>query len=164
MGPRPWADAVARANAAAKQPILLIHDPRLTNRMWTPWTEVLDGAGYLTLTLPLPPGPGVDPDDERPWALDATVGHFSKIAQALSSRPAVVGLARGGTVARRLAEARLSAATVVIVPEPHVVADDERAARPADADAALLTLALDRDDKAWRSGAEAGLNFLQGFV
>jgi pimeloyl-ACP methyl ester carboxylesterase len=164
VGPRSWADAVAWANAAAKQPVLFIHDPRLASRIWEPWTEALDDAGYLTVMLSLPADSAVDPGDDGAWLVERATKYFAEIIQGLSSRPAVVGLARGGVVARRLAEERLSAATVVIAPEPHPAADDGREALSVGSNAALLTIPFIRDDTGWRAAAQTALTFIQRFV
>ena len=52
MAGRPWAEAVAATNAAAKQPVLFIHDAGLTDRSWAGWTQVFEAAG-VNLSKPV---------------------------------------------------------------------------------------------------------------
>lgn len=110
----PWADAVDRANAEAKQPVLFVHGLWLTPRAWDPWAGLFARAGYA----PVQPA---WPDEDDPMAhvtLGAAAAHFARIAEALDSRPAIVGHALGGLIAQMLAAKGVSAATVAIAPSP----------------------------------------------
>jgi non-heme chloroperoxidase len=104
-------DAVARVNAAAKQPVLFIHGVWLAPRSWAAWRQAFDAAGYVTLAPPWP----VEPASP---GVGQVLRHFSEIAGALVSRPAVIGHSFGGLIAQMLAGRGLSAATVAIAPAP----------------------------------------------
>lgn len=189
MAARPWADAVARANADAKQPVVFIHDLRLTPRAWDRWADIFEETGYVALTPPWPP---TVPDGPSPGAIGQAARSFAELAQALSSRPAIVGHGLGALVAQVLAGEGLSAATVAIAPPPLPDRGLAQIAGWADPRGPLLVLA-GRDDRAaglrradrgaapefvelpgpgdaliegagWRDVAETALTFIQRFV
>jgi len=110
-----WEASVARANASAKQPVIFIHGLWLTPRSWAPWADAFEAAGYAALSVPWPSDLGGEPDVET---IGRVAAHVSKVAEALGSRPAVVGHSFGGLIAQILAGRGLSAATVAIAPAP----------------------------------------------
>jgi pimeloyl-ACP methyl ester carboxylesterase len=107
--------AVARVNAAAKQPVMFIHGLWLAARSWDAWAGVFERAGYVALKPPWPSDEGGDAGAET---VGRVVQHYARLAEALSSRPAIVGHSFGGLIAQILAGRGLSAATVAIAPAP----------------------------------------------
>jgi pimeloyl-ACP methyl ester carboxylesterase len=114
MGGDPWIDIVARANAAASQPVLFI--PGQAGALaWDGWVEVFETAGYAALT---PPWSSVAVADPTPPMIGDLVRRFSDIAQALNSRPAIIGHGLGGLITQVLAGEGVSAVAVAIAPLP----------------------------------------------
>lgn len=107
--------AVARVNASAKQPVMFIHGLWLASRSWDGWAEVFEAAGYVALTPPWPSDAG---EDAGPETIGRVVRSYARLAEALCSRPAIVGHSFGGLIAQILAGQGLSAATVAISPAP----------------------------------------------
>lgn len=179
MPRRPWTDAVARANATAKQPVLFIVDHGMAPDAWSRWIGAMEDAGYAGLELSGPPE-----------VADA-VGYVSEVAQALSNRPAIIGHGMGGLVAQILAGEGLSAASVALAPDllasdrPRgealslsrgpvlvMVGDDDpnTARRGSDQDAGWERLVLPGHGRDLQAGlhaheaTEAALIFIQRFV
>lgn len=110
MGEQPWTDIVARANAAARQPVLFI--PEQTKpQAWEGWANVFEKAGYAALTPSWPSAA-----EPAPETINRLIGRFAEIAQALNSRPAIIGHGLGGLITQVLAGKGVSAAAVVIAP------------------------------------------------
>lgn len=112
MGKDSWTDIVARANAAASQPVLFIPWPGRPEA-WDGWVEVFKTAGYAALAPPWP-------SDSVPRSdlIAPLTRRSSQAAQALNSRPAIVGHGLGGMIAQVLAGEGVSAAAVAIAPSP----------------------------------------------
>ncbi len=115
MPPRAWEELVARANATAKQPVILIHGLWLQARAWDTWVEDFEANGYVAVA---PAWPSDQGGEARAETIGNVAAHFSCIAEALTSRPAIVGHSFGGLIAEILAGRGLSAATVAIAPAP----------------------------------------------
>lgn len=110
----PIAAAVARANGAGKQPVIFIHGLWLAAGSWARWAALFEEAGYVALA---PPWPG-EAGDPGPETIGRVAGHFTRVVEGLTSRPAVVGHSFGGLIAQILAGRGLSAATAAIGPAP----------------------------------------------
>lgn len=139
MGGNPWTDIVARANAAASQPVLFIPG-QARSLAWDGWTEVFENAGYAALTPPWPADVVADP---TPEIVSDLIRRFSDIAQALNSRPAIIGHGLGGLITQLLAGEGAAAAAVAIAPF-----EDTGLARlrtPSVRRGALLIMAGDQD-------------------
>jgi non-heme chloroperoxidase len=108
-------EAVARVNASAKQPVMFIHGLWLTPRSWDRWAEVFERVGYAALQ---PPWPSDEAGTSGAETIGAVVRRYAGLAEALCSRPAIVGHSFGGLIAQILAGQGLSAATVAISPAP----------------------------------------------
>ena len=115
MGTETSDQAIARVNAAAKQPVMFIHGLWLTSRSWDAWAEIFESAGYVAMKPAWPSDEGGDPGAET---IGHVVQHFARLAEALCSRPAIIGHSFGGLIAQILAGRGLSAATVAISPAP----------------------------------------------
>jgi non-heme chloroperoxidase len=107
-------DAIARANASGRQPVIFIHGLWLKPSSWDQWSATFEEAGYVALA---PPWPG-EAGDPGPETIGRVADHFGRIAGALSSRPAIVGHSFGGLIAQILAGRGLSAVTVAVDPAP----------------------------------------------
>jgi non-heme chloroperoxidase len=109
------ADAISRTNHSAKQPVIFIHGLWLKPNSWDRWAEVFEAAGYAALApgWPVEAGGALAPE-----TIGEVAAHFSRIAEALDRRPAIVGHSFGGLIAQILAGRGLSAATVAIDPAP----------------------------------------------
>lgn len=174
-----WAEAVAQANAEAKQPVLLLRDARLPAAVWPAWADVFDEAGYAALIADFPldgePGRGLGVLQIRPLVL------------ALNNRPAVVGHGAGGLIAGNLARDGLTAAAVAVAPDPQpdwpagmrsgsggpllVIAGPRTSEPPPFVGGAATEFLYRPEDPAalmagpaWREVAEASLSFIQRFV
>jgi hypothetical protein len=175
-----WRDAVDRANAEGRQPVVVITD-RTTRVEWAEIASRFEQAGYVPVSIRL--SADVSAEGPAPAALVAAgVREAAEAIRALSSRPAVVGHGLGGLVAQVLAAEALSAASVAIcpavgasaTPPPHspllVIAseaDPAHAAAAAGPDWEFLTLRPADDPPSGAPDSEmsdAALSFLQRFV
>ena len=109
------ADAVARANASNRQPVMFIHGLWLSPSSWDRWAGMFETAGYAALA---PSWPAEAGGAMAPETIGEVVAHFADIAGRLGRRPAVIGHAFGGLIAQVLAGRGCSAATVAIDPAP----------------------------------------------
>ncbi|MBU1376225.1 MAG: hypothetical protein KKE02_19820 [Alphaproteobacteria bacterium] len=160
MPPRRWGDLVARANADARQPVLLIAAPETDPAAWGQWVETFEAAGYVVLTPDWRPG---EHDHRSMDALAQAAADVAEVARALSSRPAIIGHGVGGLVARTLAADGLSAATVAIASGPASPSDLLESEAPGDPRGLMLMTANGASAFA-RETAEDALSFIQRFV
>lgn len=158
--PRPWAEGVAAANAEAKQPILFLPPSSAAPTAWAQWVETFEAAGYATLAPDWPPDQDDGPSRD---ALARATGYFAEVAQALSSRPAIIGHGLGADVARALAGEGLSAATVAVAPGSAADARPAEAGAATDEDGPLLIIP-GGGDAFGPAAAESALSFIQRFV
>lgn len=107
-------DAIARAKATGRQPVVFIHGLWLTSASWTSWVRLFEGAGYAALAPGWPEEEGVS----GPESIGRVVAHYAGIIQALDRPPVLVGHSFGGLIAQILAGQGLAAATVAISPAP----------------------------------------------
>lgn len=106
-----------------KGSIMFVHGLWLTPRSWEHWVERFEGLGYQVLA---PAWPGVaeftephDPD-KAPADLGVAeiVDHYTKVVEALPSKPIVVGHSFGGLIASILNDRGLVPAAVALSPAP----------------------------------------------
>ncbi len=142
----PWTDIVARANAAARQPVLFIPD-QARPLAWDGWAKVFENAGYAALTPSWPSG-NAEPASQT---ITDLVERFAEMAQALNDRPAVIGHGFGGLIAQVLAGNGLSPAAVAVAP----LQGAARTLNPAVRAGALLVMAGKQDQTVPLSAARA---------
>jgi non-heme chloroperoxidase len=121
---RTSADAVARANASGRTPVVFIHGLWLLPSSWDRWEAVFEEAGYTAVA----PGWPDDPDTVAEARAHAEVfarkkvgqvaDHFSELIGRLKKKPAVIGHSFGGLLTQIVAGRGLSAASVAIDPAP----------------------------------------------
>jgi non-heme chloroperoxidase len=117
-------EAVARANASGKQPVVFVHGLWLLPSSWDRWAELFEAAGYATLSPGWPDDPDtVEEAKANPGVFARkTVGqiadHFGEVIQQLDKKPAVIGHSFGGLLTEILAGRGLAAASVAISPAP----------------------------------------------
>lgn len=118
------AQAVDRANATGRQPVMFIHGLWLLPSSWDRWAALFEEAGYVALSPGWPDDPEtVAEANARPEVMaKKTVGevadHFAQVAYGLEQKPVVIGHSFGGLLAQILAGRGLAAATVAIDPAP----------------------------------------------
>ena len=115
MAARALHDAVARADASRRPPVLFIHGLWLRPSSWDRWVEMFEAAGYAALA---PGWPAEVGGAAAPETIGEAVTYFTGIVEALSRRPAIVGQSFGGLIAQILAGQGRSTATVAIDPAP----------------------------------------------
>src|SRR5438034_5170712 len=108
-------EAIDRAEASQKPPVIFIHGLWLKPSSWNRWIEMFEAAGYAGLA---PGWPAEAGGAAAPETIGDVVAHFRRVAEALSHRPAIVGHGFGGLIAQTLAGHGLSTATVAIDPAP----------------------------------------------
>jgi pimeloyl-ACP methyl ester carboxylesterase len=121
---RTTADAVARANASGRTPVVFIHGLWLLPSSWDRWAAVFESAGFT----PLAPGWPDDPETVAEARAHPEVfagkkvgqvaDHFSEVIGRLQKKPAVIGHSFGGLLTQIVAGRGLSAASVAIDPAP----------------------------------------------
>jgi pimeloyl-ACP methyl ester carboxylesterase len=118
------AQAVERANAAGRQPVVFVHGLWLLPSSWERWAAAFEDAGYTTLTPGWPDDPEtVEEANANPEVFaHKTVGqvadHVDEIVRALDRKPALIGHSFGGLLVQILAGRGLASATVAIDPAP----------------------------------------------
>jgi pimeloyl-ACP methyl ester carboxylesterase len=127
MTPPTVDEAIARANASERPPVIFIHGLWSKPSSWDRWAEMFEAAGYAALA---PGWPAEMGGAAAPETTGEVAAHLAGIAEALQRRPALIGHAFGGLIAQILAGRGLSAATVAIDPAPF------RGGRPIARDAA----------------------------
>ena len=108
-------DAIERADASQKRPVIFIHGLWSKPSSWQRWVEMFEAAGYAALA---PSWPAEAGGAAAPETMGEVVAHFAGIAAALERRPGIVGQSFGGLIAQTLAGHGLSIATVAIDPAP----------------------------------------------
>jgi pimeloyl-ACP methyl ester carboxylesterase len=118
------AQAVERANADGRQPVVFVHGLWLLPSSWDRWAAHFEQAGYVALTPGWPDDPETvaegkaHPEIFANKSIAQVADHFEAIARGLKRRPAVVGHSFGGLLAQMMAGRGCSAATVSISPAP----------------------------------------------
>jgi non-heme chloroperoxidase len=117
-------EAVARANASGRQPVVFIHGLWLLGSSWQPWMDLFESAGYTTLAPGWPGDPDtVEEANSNPGLMAGkTVGqtadHYADVIGGLDKKPAIIGHSFGGLLTEILAGRGLAAASVAISPAP----------------------------------------------
>ena len=116
--------AIERANASGRPPVVFIHGLWLLPSSWDRWVAVFEEAGYTALTPGWPDDPEtVEQAKAHPEVFaHKTVGqvsdHFSGVIGKLTKKPAVIGHSFGGLLTQIVAGRALAAASVAIDPAP----------------------------------------------
>ena len=116
--------AIERANASGRPPVVFIHGLWLLPSSWDRWVAVFEEAGYTSLTPGWPDDPEtVEQAKAHPEVFaHKTVGqvadHFSDVIGKLTKKPAVIGHSFGGLLTQIVAGRALAAASVAIDPAP----------------------------------------------
>ena len=120
----PEEQAIERANASGRPPVVFIHGLWLLPSSWDRWAAVFEEAGYTALTPGWPDDPEtVEQAKAHPEVFaHKTVGqvadHFSGVIGKLTKKPAVIGHSFGGLLTQIVAGRALAAASVAIDPAP----------------------------------------------
>src|SRR6476660_2609108 len=115
-------EQIERANATTKTPVVFIHGLWLLPSSWDNWVEVFEEAGYVGLTPTWPDDPETvegaraEPEVLANKTLKQIADHTTKVIQALTKKPVLIGHSTGGLLAEMLAGRGLSAVTVAIDP------------------------------------------------
>jgi pimeloyl-ACP methyl ester carboxylesterase len=122
--PAETVEAVDKANATGRTPVVFIHGLWLLPSSWDRWAGVFEEAGYAPIT----PGWPDDPDTVEEAKTHAevfahkTVGqvadHFAAVIGTLTKKPAVIGHSFGGLLTQIVAGRGLAVASVAISPAP----------------------------------------------
>jgi pimeloyl-ACP methyl ester carboxylesterase len=113
---------IERANATTKTPVVFIHGLWLLPSSWDNWVEVFEAAGYVGLTPIWPDDPETvegaraEPEVLANKTLKQIADHTTKVINALTKKPVLVGHSTGGLLAEMLAGRGLAAVTVAIDP------------------------------------------------
>lgn len=117
-------EEIARANAAARRPVVFVHGLWLLAQSWDRWRTLFEDAGFITLAPGWPDDPETvaeardKPDVFARKTVKQAADHYASVADQLKIQPAIVGHSFGGMIAQQLAGRGLSAATVAIDPAP----------------------------------------------
>ncbi|MBS0297262.1 MAG: alpha/beta hydrolase [Proteobacteria bacterium] len=118
------AQAVDRANATGRRPVMFIHGLWLLPSSWDRWAALFEEAGYVALTPGWPDDPetvaeaNAHPEVMAKKTVGQVADHFAQVAYGLEQKPVVIGHSFGGLLAQILAGRGLAAATVAIDPAP----------------------------------------------
>jgi pimeloyl-ACP methyl ester carboxylesterase len=121
---RTSADAVARANASGRTPVVFIHGLWLLPSSWDRWEAVFEEAGYTAVAPGWPDDPDTvaearaHPEVFARKKVGQVADHFSELIGRLKKKPAVIGHSFGGLLTQIVAGRGLSAASVAIDPAP----------------------------------------------
>src|SRR5437879_6892271 len=105
----PEEQAIERANASGRPPVVFIHGLWLLPWSWDRWAAVFEEAGYTALTPGWPDDPEtVEQAKAHPEVFaHKTVGqvadHFDTIVRGLDRKPAIIGHSFGGLLVQILA-------------------------------------------------------------
>ncbi|HYZ27440.1 MAG TPA: alpha/beta hydrolase [Thermoleophilaceae bacterium] len=116
--------AVERANATGKQPVVFVHGLWLLPSSWDRWADVFEEAGYVTVLPGWPDDPETveeakaNPDVFARKTVGQIADHFGDVIGRLERKPAVIGHSFGGLLTQILAGRGLAAASVAISPAP----------------------------------------------
>lgn len=115
---------IERANATGRPPVIFVHGLWLLSSSWDRWAQLFEEAGFTVLLPGWPDDPetpaeaNAEPETMAGKTIGQVVEHFSKVADSLNRRPAIIGHSFGGMLAQILAGRGLSVATVAIDPAP----------------------------------------------
>jgi pimeloyl-ACP methyl ester carboxylesterase len=121
---RTTADAVARANASGRTPVVFIHGLWLLPSSWDRWAAVFEEAGYAAVAPGWPDDPDTvaearaHPEVFAHKKVGQVADHVSEVIGRLQKKPAVIGHSFGGLLTQIVAGRGLSAASVAIDPAP----------------------------------------------
>jgi non-heme chloroperoxidase len=117
-------EAVAKANASGRTPVVFVHGLWLLPNSWARWETVFEEAGYA----PLSPGWPDDPETTEEAIAHPEVfagkkvgevaDHFQEVIETLDRKPAIIGHSFGGLLTEILAGRGLAAVSVAISPAP----------------------------------------------
>jgi pimeloyl-ACP methyl ester carboxylesterase len=122
--PAETVEAVERANATGRTPVVFIHGLWLLPSSWDRWAAVFDEAGYAPLTPGWPDDPDTVGEAKAHTEVFAhkTVGqvadHYAAVIGSLTAKPALIGHSFGGLLTQILAGRGLAVASVAISPAP----------------------------------------------
>src|SRR5260370_40882696 len=95
-------EQVERANVTGRHPVVFIHGLWLLPSSWDRWAQVLDAAGYTTLTPGWPDDPqtGAEANAHPDVFAHKTIGHvadhFDVLIRRLNKSAAIIGHSFGG--------------------------------------------------------------------
>ncbi len=118
------AEAVERANATGRTPVVFVHGLWLLPSSWDRWVTVFEEGGYAALTPGWPDDPETveeakaHPEVFARKSVGQVADHFEEIVRGLARKPAIIGHSFGGLLAQILAGRGLAAASVAIDPAP----------------------------------------------
>src|SRR6478672_12023629 len=99
---RTAADAVARANASGRTPVVFIHGLWLLLSSWDRWVTVFEEAGDTALAPGWPDDPDTvaearaHPEVFANKKVGQVADHFAEVIGRLEKKPAVIGHSFGG--------------------------------------------------------------------
>lgn len=113
-------------NNASKTPdtIVLVHGLWMTPRSWEHWIAFYEARGFKVLAPGYPgfevevEGLRADPSRIASLTIEQVVEHYTRIIEALPSKPILIGHSFGGTLVQMLLDRGLGAAGVVIDSAP----------------------------------------------
>jgi pimeloyl-ACP methyl ester carboxylesterase len=117
-------EAVDKANATGRTPVVFIHGLWLLPSSWNRWAALFEEAGFTALTPGWPDDPGTvaeanaNPDVFAGKTVGQVADHYDAIIRRLTLRPAVVGHSFGGLLTQIVAGRGLAAASVAIDSAP----------------------------------------------
>jgi pimeloyl-ACP methyl ester carboxylesterase len=118
------AEAVERANATGRTPVVFVHGLWLLPSSWDRWATLFDEGGYVALTPGWPDDPDTveeaqaDPQVFAHKSVGQVADHFAEVIRGLAKKPAIIGHSFGGLLTQILAGRGLGKASVAIDPAP----------------------------------------------
>jgi non-heme chloroperoxidase len=116
--------ALQRANASGRQPVVFVHGLWLLPSSWDRWITAFEEAGYVALAPGWPDDPETvaeavaKPEVFAHKTIGDVADHFEMVIQGLARKPVVIGHSFGGLIAQILAGRARAAVTVAIDPAP----------------------------------------------
>src|SRR5215468_5668199 len=105
-------------------PVVFVHGAWLSASSWQPWLDLFRENGYAPVA-PEWPGTPESPEEARahpdripPSGIKDVADHYTKIIEALPSRPIIIGHSFGGLVTQVLVSRGLAVGAVAIDPAP----------------------------------------------
>lgn len=117
-------DAIQRANASGRPPVVFVHGLWLLPNSWDRWLAYFQNAGYAAIAPGWPDDPQtVDqaratPETFARKSIGEIADHYEEIIRGLDRQPVVIGHSFGGLLAQMLASRALARTTVAISPAP----------------------------------------------
>jgi non-heme chloroperoxidase len=115
IGVQPDTDAVGRANASARPPVVFIHGLWLLPSSWDQWIAMFEEAGYSAIAAAWPDDP---PAVFAGRGVGQAADHLDAIVRKLRVKPAIIGHSFGGLMTQILAGRGRAAVSVAIDPAP----------------------------------------------